>query len=107
MEWHTYSQDDWPHSLLPAVGNGLIGAMLESSAFWRQWGKTGRLISAATTQAENQGYDLAHHNIHFIYEMLGHEKELNQKIHSCMIFVTQGKDGISKRSLNENLGLRV
>ena len=53
-------QENWPCLLLITARDELARAMLESSTGWRSVG----LINQATTQTQNQDYDLAHPNIY-------------------------------------------
>lgn len=58
----------------------------------------GELTSTATTQAQNQGYELAHANTHPIYELVEHVEGMDLQIQSYRISSTQSSNGISKRS---------
>ena len=60
-----------------------------------------QLTNPATTQAQNQGYELAHPNIHFIYELLAHVKGTNLQIQNIRISTTQDSR-IAKRSSTES-----
>lgn len=44
--------------------------MLKSSPWWYRHKRAGKLINSATPQAQNQGFGLAHPNIHPIYGLL-------------------------------------
>ena len=59
------------------------------------------------TQAQNQGYELAHPNIHLIYDLPKHVKELVLQTQSCRISTSQGNNRISKRSPSEGPTLIV
>ena len=59
------------------------------------------MTNPATTQAQNQGYELAHPNIHFIYELLEPVKGMNLQMQSSRISMTQDSNRISKRSLSK------
>ena len=63
---HESKRTSW---LLAALSE-LEGAALESAPWWCQWGKAGR-------QTNTQDYELAHPNIHLIYELLEHVKGPN------------------------------
>ena len=54
-----------------------------------------------STQAQNKDYDLDHPNVHFIYELLEHEKGKDLKIQSCRISMTPDNNRISKGSPSE------
>ncbi|KAL6040919.1 hypothetical protein STEG23_037895 [Scotinomys teguina] len=74
--------------------------MLESSG--SEDGGTGWLTNSATTQVQNLGYELAHHNIYLICDLLEHVKGLVLQIQSCSIYMTQGDNRISKRSPSDS-----
>lgn len=60
--------------------------------------RAGRLTSADTYQAQNQGFGLVHPNIHTINELLECIKGLVLWIQNYRIFRTQGNNKISERS---------
>ena len=65
-------------------------------------GKTGRLTSPATTQAQNQAYELADSNIPLLVcELLEHMMGTNMQIQNCRISTTQD-NRISKRGPSES-----
>ena len=72
--------------MLVSARGELARAMLESSPWWRSKGRTGGLMDPATTQAQNQGYVLAHPNIHPICDLLEHRWRVGQ---SCGPRVTE------------------
>ena len=63
--------------------------------------------NSTTTQAQIQGFELAHTNIHPIYKLLKCVKGPVLQIQSCRIFMTQGNNRISERRLGEDPGLIV
>ncbi|KAL6033887.1 hypothetical protein STEG23_019606 [Scotinomys teguina] len=70
-------------------------------------GRAGGLINSGTTQVQIQGYELAHPNIHSIYELHESVKGLVLQTQGCRISTTQGNNRISKRSPREDPGLMV
>ena len=54
-----------------------------------QWEKVAGLTNTDTSQSQNHGYELAHPNIHFIYELLEHMKRINLQTENCRISMTQ------------------
>jgi hypothetical protein len=60
------------------------------------------MTNSATTQAQIQGFELAHHNI---YELLEHMKKPVLLIQGRRIHVRQGNNRISERSTSEELVL--
>lgn len=66
--------------LLPAALGELAGAVLESLPWWRQGEKAGRMTNPAASQPQNWDYEVAHTNIHRIYELLKCVKEPNLQI---------------------------
>ncbi|KAL6053888.1 hypothetical protein STEG23_003715 [Scotinomys teguina] len=54
---------------------------------------------------DNQGYELAHSNIHLIYELLEQVKEMSLQIQNSRISMTQGNNSISKKSPSESPSL--
>ena len=55
---------------MPAAALGeLARAVLESSPWWCGCRRAGRLTNSATTQAQIQGFELAHPNIYPTYEL--------------------------------------
>ena len=46
------------------------------------------MTSSATTQAQIQGFELAHPNIYLIYELLEHVKGLTLQNQNCRISMT-------------------
>ena len=88
---------------MPAAALGeLARAVLESSPWWCGCRRAGRLTNSATTQAQIQGFELAHPNIYPIYELLECMKGPVLQIQSCRISMTQGNNRISKRSPSED-----
>lgn len=75
---------NWPSSLLQAASGELDKAALESSTRWQQLGR----VEEQTSPASIQSYELVHSNIHHIYELLEHVKEMNLEIHDCRILIT-------------------
>ncbi|MEJ1279312.1 ST8 alpha-N-acetyl-neuraminide alpha-28-sialyltransferase 3 [Cricetulus griseus] len=71
------------------------------SLLLRSHWKAGRLTNPATTQAQNQHNELAHPNIHLIYELLEHVKGPDLQIQSCRMSTTQDNKKISRRSPSE------
>ena len=59
------------------------------------------MTNPATTRAQNQGNELAHPNIHFIYELLEPVKGMHLQMQSSRISMTQDSNRISKRSLSK------
>ena len=59
------------------------------------------LTSSDTSQAQIQGFELAHPNIYPINELLECMKVLVLQIQKYRIFMTQGNNRISKRSPSE------
>ena len=59
------------------------------------------LLINPATQAQNQGYELIHPNIHPDYDPLEHKKGLFLQTWSCRISITQGNCRITKRSSSE------
>ena len=55
------------------------------------------MTSSATTQAQIQGFELAHPNIYPICELLEHMKGLDLQNPSFSISMTQGNNRVSKR----------
>lgn len=53
--------------------------MLEGSPWWYGPRRVGRLINSATSQAQNQGLELADPNIYPIYDLLEHVKGASPK----------------------------
>lgn len=47
------------------------------------------LTNPAATQVQNQGYQLAHPNIHLIYGLFEHKKWMNLQIQHYRISMTQ------------------
>ncbi|KAL6034118.1 hypothetical protein STEG23_024973 [Scotinomys teguina] len=72
------------------------------AALRMHWGKAGRLINPAYS-AQNQDYELAHPNIHFIYELLEHVNGMNLQIQNCRISTTQDNKRTAKRGPSESL----
>jgi hypothetical protein len=68
------------------------GEQLAPPLAW-QSGRAGRLNNSAITQAQIQGFELAHLNIYPIYELLEHMKGLVLQIQSFMVSRTQGNIG--------------
>lgn len=64
------------------------------------FGRAGRLTISATTQA--QGFEVAHTNIHPIYELLEQLKGPILEIQSQWISITQGNSRIATRSPGED-----
>lgn len=62
---------------------------------------------SVTTQAQIQGYELAHSNINSIYELLEHIMGPDMQIQSYRISVTQGNNMISNCSPYKNPELIV
>jgi hypothetical protein len=84
--------------LLAAGLGDLAGAVLESLPWWCGCGRAGGLTSSDTTQAQVQGFVLAHP----ISMMLEYVKGPVLQIQSCRISITQGGNKISKRSPGED-----
>ena len=66
-----------------------------------------RLTNSYNTQAQIQGFELAHPQIYLINELLEHVKSLVLLIQVCRISLTQGNNRISDRSPSEDLVLMV
>lgn len=81
-------QDNQHHALLIAGRDQLARAMLEALPWWWGQGRYGRLTNAATTQIQNQGYELAS----TIYDMLEKEKGLLLQIQNCRISTENQQD---------------
>ena len=79
----------------------LARAVLESWPWWCGCRRAGRLTNSATTQAQIQGFELAHPNIYPIYELLECVKVPVLQIQNYRISMTQGNDRISERSPSE------
>ena len=60
-----------------------------------------RLTSSDTSQAQIQGFELAHPNIYPIKELLKCMKRLVLQIQNYRIFMTRGNNRISERSPSE------
>jgi hypothetical protein len=60
------------------------------------------VTSSNTSQAQIQGFELAHSNIYPIYEFLEHMKGSVPQIQSCRVSMTQDYNRISKRSPSED-----
>jgi hypothetical protein len=56
------------------------------------------MTESATTQAQIQGFGLAHPSIYPIYDQLEHVKGWVLQIQSCRISMTQDNNRISDRS---------
>ena len=69
--------------------------------------KSGQADSSATTQAQIQGFELAHPKIYIIHELLGHMKGPVLLIRSGRISMTQGNKRITGRSPSEEPALMV
>ena len=76
----------------------LAGAVLETLPWWYGCGRTGRLTNSATTQAQIQGFELAHLYIYIIYERLECVKGPVMQIQNCGTSMTQGHNRISEGS---------
>lgn len=59
-------------------------------------------MNPATILAQNQGYELAHANIHLIYDLLKNVKGMNLQTPTSRISMTQENNRISRRSLSES-----
>lgn len=81
--------------MLAAALSELPRAELESSPWWCECRRAGRLTNSASNQAQIQGYDLAHPKIYLIRELLEHMKGSVLKIQSCRISTIQGSSRIS------------
>ena len=60
------------------------------------------VTNSTTTQAQIQGYKLAHPNIYPIYELLEQVKGQIPQLLSCRNSVTQGHNRVSERSPSED-----
>ena len=65
------------------------------------------MVQLAITQAQIQGFELAHPNIYSIYELLECVKRPAPQIQSCRISMTQVRNRISKRTPSEHPVLMV
>jgi hypothetical protein len=65
------------------------------------------LISSAATQAQIQGFELAHPKIYIICDLLGFMKGLVLQIQSCKISMTHGNTRITRSSSSEDPILTV
>lgn len=81
-------------------------ALLESSSsLWCGCGTSDKLNSLATTQAQNQVFDLVLPNIYPSYELLERGPGLQNQ--SCRMSITKNSNMISERSSGEGLVLFV
>ncbi|KAK7834524.1 hypothetical protein U0070_017710 [Myodes glareolus] len=91
--------------LAPPLEAGSTGRASElgSSSRKCRGGRASELTSPATTQipGPEPGYELAHPNIHLIYELLEHVKEMDLEIQHYRVSTTQDSR-ISKRSPSES-----
>ena len=71
----------------------LARAVLESLFWWCGHGRAGRLTNSATTQAQIQGFELAHPNIYPTYKLLECVKGLDPQKQGCSISRTQATTG--------------
>lgn len=76
--------------------------MLESSAWWSGKRRAGRLTNSATIWAQNQAYELVHHNTHPIYDLLELIKAVALLFQSCSSLMTQGNNSLSRRTASED-----
>ena len=60
---------------------------------WQAWHR-----GPAITEAQNQGFEVAHPYTYPICGLLEHEKGMAPQIQSCRISMTQGNNRISERS---------
>ena len=65
------------------------------------------MTSSDTSQAQIQGFELAHPNIYPIYELVESIKGLAVQIQSCRISMTQGTRGYLRGSPGEDPVLMV
>ena len=77
-----------------AAKGELVRARQEISSWKGAQGRAGGLTNPATTQAQNQGYNLTHPNIHLICDLLEYMNEpvlQTQTLGSAQHRVTTGK----------------
>ena len=73
--WEGPGSEDLQGELLLLLAVGWIGGATQGGVGELTWGvtmlkkKLGRLTNPATTQAQSQGYELAHPSLYLIYEL--------------------------------------